>query len=116
MKCKACLNNCYGKGCCYVDYVKVDCILYACRIYLGEIQVNIIKALKWTTKDKIPELLKMRMHINCLFLILKKEWEAQKLGFRSCLCDKDLCNLVNLISDILPLNCKQNCRTDQIYI
>jgi len=116
MTCKKCLNSCYGEGCCIVDFEEIRCLLYYTKIYIADRQAEIIKALKWTTRDHINKFMEAYKEIKILFNVLKEEWEAYKLGFRSCLCDKELCNLKDLLRTMLPPNCQINCESDQIIV
>lgn len=116
MDCKICLNKCMGEGCCSVNMSELDCLLYAGRIYLADLQSKIIANCLWFNRDNVPKFIDEGKIIKEKLFILKQEWEALKKGFRSCLCDKDICKLIDQLRTLIPMDCVNSCRTDQLII
>lgn len=116
MECKICLNKCFGQGCCKVNLEEIDCLLYGTRQYLADLQAQIINSLKFFNRGNVPKFIAIGREVKLNFFIIKQEMEALKMGFRSCLCDKDLCNIIQKLKAQVPQNCVPSCRTDQIYL
>lgn len=116
MSCKICINKCFGKGCCDVNYNQLDCILYSAKIYLADLQSKILSNLLWFNRENVPRLVSLSKAVKNCLAILQKEWEAYKLGFHSCLCKKDICALIEKLNSMIPGDCANSCRTDQIII